>query len=262
MSGGHAHAGSGSVVGRLFVHGHSLVHRLAPEVKVVAVFGFVVTVALTPRERVPAFAVYAAAMVAVMLLSRLPVRVVLTRLAVVLPFVTFAVLVPFIGGGEQTRVLGVELSVDGLWATWNILAKAVLGASASIVLSATTPVPDLLRGLTRMRVPKVMVAIVAFMVRYLDLLVEQLGRMRTSMTARCHDPRWLWQVKPIASSAGALFVRSYERGERIHQAMLARGYSGVMPALDHRRATAREWATAAVLPVVAVATLTVTTVIA
>jgi len=258
MSGGHGHAGSGSIVGRLFVHGHSLVHRLAPEVKVVAVFAFVVTVALTPRERVAAFAVYATAMVGVIAVTRLPVRVVLSRLAVVLPFVTFALLVPFIGGGEQTEVLGVELSVDGLWATWNILAKAVLGASASIVLSATTPVPDLLRGLTRMRVPKVMVAIVAFMVRYLDLLVEQLGRMRTSMTARCHDPRWLWQVKPIASSAGALFVRSYERGERIHQAMLARGYSGTMPALDDRRATIREWMTAALLPAVAVTTLAVT----
>ncbi|MEY2975356.1 MAG: hypothetical protein RIR49_1776, partial [Actinomycetota bacterium] len=223
-----------------------------------AVFAFVITVALTPRERVVAFAVYATAMVGVIAISRLPVRVVLSRLAVVLPFVTFALLVPFIGGGEQTEVLGVGLSVDGLWATWNILAKALLGASASIVLSATTPVPDLLRGLTRMRVPKVMVAIVAFMVRYLDLLVEQLGRMRTSMTARCHDPRWLWQVKPIASSAGALFVRSYERGERIHQAMLARGYSGTMPALDDRRATAREWMTAAVLPTVAVVTLTLT----
>ncbi|MGA1345487.1 MAG: cobalt ECF transporter T component CbiQ [Ilumatobacteraceae bacterium] len=233
-------------------------HRLAAEVKVVAVFAFVITVALTPRERVVAFAVYATAMVGVIAISRLPVRVVLSRLAVVLPFVTFALLVPFIGGGEQTEVLGVGLSVDGLWATWNILAKALLGASASIVLSATTPVPDLLRGLTRMRVPKVMVAIVAFMVRYLDLLVEQLGRMRTSMTARCHDPRWLWQVKPIASSAGALFVRSYERGERIHQAMLARGYSGTMPALDDRRATAREWMTAAVLPTVAVVTLTLT----
>jgi cobalt/nickel transport system permease protein len=242
----------------LFVHGHSIVHRLAAEVKVVAVFAFVVTVALTPRERVSAFAVYAAAMIGVIAVTRLPVRVVLSRLAVVLPFVTFALLVPFIGGGEQTEVFGVGLSVDGLWATWNILAKALLGASASIVLSATTPVPDLLRGLTRMRVPKVMVAIVAFMVRYLDLLVEQLGRMRTSMTARCHDPRWLWQVKPIASSAGALFVRSYERGERIHQAMLARGYSGTMPALDDRRATAREWMTAAVLPTVAVVTLTLT----
>jgi cobalt/nickel transport system permease protein len=140
---------------------------------------------------------------------------------------------------------------------WNILAKASIGATASIVLSATTRVPDVLTGLTRLRVPRVLVAIIAFMMRYLDLLVRQLGRMRTSMTARCHDPRWLWQVKPIASSAGALFVRSYERGERVHQAMLARGYTGTMPTLDRRPATAVDWSRAASLPVVAVVTLIV-----
>jgi cobalt/nickel transport system permease protein len=153
-------------------------------------------------------------------------------------------------------VLGTSLSVDGVWATWNIVAKATLGATASIVLSATTAVPDLLHGLTRLRVPRVPVAIVAFMVRYLDLLAaDQLRRMRTAMTARCHDPRWLWQARPIASSAGVLFVRSYERGERVHQAMQARGYTGTMPELDDRRATGRDWASAAVPGIVAVAAL-------
>ena len=72
-------------------------------------------------------------------------------------------------------------------------------------------------------------------------LADQLGRMRQAMVARCHDPRWLWQARPIAASAGALFVRSYERGERIHQAMLARGFTGSMPDLDDRHATAGDW---------------------
>ena len=84
-------------------------------------------------------------------------------------------------------------------------------------------------------------AIVGFMVRYLDLLVEQVHRTRQAMAARCHEPRWLWQSRPLASSMGVTFVRSYERGERVHQAMLARGYAGTMPELDDRRATAPEW---------------------
>jgi cobalt/nickel transport system permease protein len=53
--------------------------------------------------------------------------------------------------------------------------------------------------------------------------------MRVAMTARGYDPRWISQARPIASSAGALFVRSYERGERVHAAMLARGFTGEMP---------------------------------
>jgi cobalt/nickel transport system permease protein len=101
----------------------------------------------------------------------------------------------------------------------------------------------------------VLISIVAFMIRYLDLLVAQLGRMRTAMVARAHDPRWLWQAKPIASSAGALFVRSYERGERVHQAMLARGYTGVMPDLVEQSRPRSDWWAAIIVPAPVVAVL-------
>jgi cobalt/nickel transport system permease protein len=89
------------------------------------------------------------------------------------------------------------------------------------------------------------------MVRYLEVIVDELGRMRTAMAARGYDPRWLWQVRPIATSAGALFIRSYERGERVHAAMVSRGFSGVMPSLDEPKATSRQWAMAAGFLVVA-----------
>ena len=245
----------GRGVGHLVIHGHSPVHRLAPETKVVSTFAFVIGVALTPREQMWAFGVHAAVALSIVVLAGLPARVVLARLAVIIPFLTFAALVPFVAGGEEIEVLGIGLSRDGLWGAWNVAAKASIGATASIILSATTSVPEILRALTRLRVPKVLVSIMAFMMRYLDLLVDQLGRMRTSMTARCHDPRWLWQAKPIASSAGALFVRSYERGERVHQAMLSRGFTGTMPDLEEQATPGGDWARAAVPPVAALTAL-------
>jgi len=245
----------GRGVGHLVIHGHSPVHRLAPETKVVSTFAFVICVALTPREQMWAFGVHAAVALSIVVLAGLPARVVLARLAVIIPFLTFAALVPFVAGGEEIEVLGIGLSRDGLWGAWNVAAKASIGATASIILSATTSVPEILRALTRLRVPKVLVSIMAFMMRYLDLLVDQLGRMRTSMTARCHDPRWLWQAKPIASSAGALFVRSYERGERVHQAMLSRGFTGTMPDLEEQAAPSGDWARAALPPVAALTAL-------
>ncbi len=236
---------------RLYVPGSSPIHRLAPEAKLVAVFAFVIAVAVTPREAVGSFAVDAAVVVAMMAIAGFGPRLVLTRLAVVLPFITFAFLIPFIAGGEQVEVLGVSVSREGLWGTWNIVAKAALGASASLLLAGTTPIAEILRGLGRLRVPTVLVSILSFMFRYLDVIVDEMRRMRTAMTARAHDPRWLWQAKPIASSAGALFVRSYERGERVHASMLARGFTGTMPQLDHRAATTREWALALVVPLIA-----------
>ena len=235
----------------LYVHGHSRVHRLAPEVKVAAAVAFVFAVAVTPREAVWAFGVHAAGVMSVIWLAGLPVLFVLARVAVVAPFVAFAAFIPFIGSGDRVEVLGVALSVDGLWSTWNILAKATLGATVSVVLSGTTEVPQLLRGMNRLHAPQALTMIASFMVRYLGLLSEELGRMRVAMTARGYDPRWLWQVRPIAASAGALFIRSFERGERVHAAMLSRGFTGEMPDLDDRRATVAEWAAAAVLPAVA-----------
>jgi cobalt/nickel transport system permease protein len=156
--------------------------------------------------------------------------------------VVFAFFIPFVGTGETTEFLGLEMSVDGLWAAWNILVKAILGATISIVLTATTEVADIMRGLGVLRVPAVFTAIMMFMVRYLELIADELGRMRVAMTSRGYDPRWIAQARPIAASAGALFVRSYERGERVHAAMLARGFTGVMPVLEHPRATPGQWA--------------------
>lgn len=249
MGAGHAHA--------LYIHEHSPVHRLAPEVKLVAALAVVASVALTPREAVWAFAVHATVVGAIVVLSRVPVSFVATRLVAVFPFILFAVFIPFVASGERIEVLGVAMSREGLWASWNIFAKATLGATVSITLAATTEVPEMLRGLGILRVPSLITAIAGFMMRYLELISGELSRMRRAMTARGYDPRWLWQARPIATSAGAMFIRSYERGERVHAAMLARGYDGTMPELNPRRATPAEWVRGAVPAAVAVAVLVV-----
>jgi cobalt/nickel transport system permease protein len=249
---GHTHA--------LYVHEHSPIHRLAPEAKIVATLGIVVCVAVTPREAIWAFGVYALLIAGLVIISQVSPLFVLARLAAIVPFLVFAFFIPFIGTGETTVVWGMELSVDGIWASWNILAKATLGAVVTIVLTATTEVPDIMKGLGVLRVPPLLTAIAIFMVRYLELITDELNRMRVAMTARGYDPRWLSQVRPIASSAGALFVRTYERGERVHNAMVARGFTGVMPALEHRRASPAQWAAVGlvVLICVVVAVLAVT----
>lgn len=254
MSGGHRHLGNHA---HLHVPGATPVHRLAPEAALAGLVAFAVVVAATPRHHVVAFAVDAAVLAAVVAIARLSPALILRRLTVIVPFLAVAAVVPFVAGGEPVAIAGVEVSREGLWAAWGIAVKAVLGATASIVFSATTPLPDVLTALTRLRVPPTLAAIVSSMLRSLDLVADQLRRMRTAMVARAHDPRWLWQVRPIATSMGTLFVRSYERGERTHAAMVARGYTGEMPDLDGRRATPREWAVALVpAAIAAVAALT------
>lgn len=233
MGAGHSHA--------LYVHEHSPVHRMAPQAKLVAALGMVVSIALTPREAVWAFGIYAAVVAVLAGVSRIPFGFLAVRLLAVAPFVVFALFIPFIATGEQTEILGVSVSIEGLWGTWNILAKAILGASVSILLTATTELPDIIRGLSILRVPPLFIAITSFMIRYLELIADELGRMRVAMTSRGYDPRWISQARPIASSAGALFIRSYERGERVHAAMLARGFTGEMPIRSIEAVDRSEW---------------------
>ncbi|MFQ5966688.1 MAG: energy-coupling factor transporter transmembrane component T family protein, partial [Acidimicrobiia bacterium] len=170
-----------------------------------------------------------------------------------LPFIAFAFLIPLVASGETVEVLGVSVSREGLWGTWNIVAKATIGATASIVLAATTEITEILRGMAVLRVPAVLTSIAGFMIRYLEVVADELRRTRIAMTARGYDPRWLWQARPIATSAGAMFIRSYERGERVYAAMLSRGYSGTMPDLAPRRATRSDWLAAALLPLAGIA---------
>lgn len=221
----------------LYRPGDSVVHRLPPQIKLVAALATVAAIVCTPTRQWWAFLAYLGVLFVVRSLARLPLRVVLPRLLIETPFLVFAVLIPFIAEGPRVDVGPVAVSSDGLWSAFGILAKGTLGVGASVLLTATTTIPDLLRGMERLRVPAVITGIMAFMVRYLEVLVSEMQRMRIARVARGADPRWLWQVGPIARGAGTLFVRSYERGERVHLAMRCRGFDGTTVALDRALGT-------------------------
>jgi cobalt/nickel transport system permease protein len=225
----------------------SPVQRLDASVKVVCLVGFVLAVVVTPPRAMPAFAGYVALAGAAAVAARLPLRVLVRRMAIELPFVAFAVALPFIGTGERTDVANVSLSIAGLWSAWAIIVKATLGVTAAIVLSWSTSVGDILTGLDRLGVPRVLVVIAGFMTRYLHVLGGELRRLQVARISRGDDPRWFWQGRAVAATAGTLFVRSYERGERVQQAMLARGFTGRFPVTGSR--ARRVWFPAILWPV-------------
>jgi cobalt/nickel transport system permease protein len=235
--------------------GDTPVHRLPPEVKIVVAVVFTIAVVSTPREAYWAFGAYAAVVAAVAAAARIPPTWLAVRTTIEVPFVALAFALPFLAAGPRVDVAGLSLSVEGLLGGWNILAKATLGLLASLLLVGTTTVRDLILGLDRLRCPAPLTQIATFMLRYVDVLVAEAGRMRTARLARGDDPRFLWQLRGFVAGLGALFLRSYERGERVWLAMRSRGWNGRLPAVWYAEdaATARHWAAGAVVPVVAVA---------
>jgi cobalt/nickel transport system permease protein len=214
---------------KLHYHAHSRIHRVPAHLKILALLGFVLVVVATPREWFPAYGAYLAVVLVVVGLAKVPPAYLLKRMVVEVPFVVFAVLLPFVAQGPRTDVLGLSLSQSGLLSAWGLLAKGTLGVLASLTLAATTEPQALLLGLERLRLPALLVQIMGFMVRYLDVVSSEMQRMKVARESRgftARDPRQ-WPV--LARSAGALFIRSYERGERVHLAMLSRGYTGRMP---------------------------------
>ena len=218
MGAGHGH--------RLHYHGHSVVHRAPAHLKLVTLVAFMLVVVSTPRDWYALFGGYLLLLLGVVALSRVPFGYLAQRMVIEVPFLVFAVLMPFIATGEQVEVLGVALSEPGLLAAFGLVAKGTLGVLASLTLAATTEPADVLAGLQRLRMPSLIVEIMGFMIRYLDVVTADLGRMLTAMRSRGVDPRSPRHWPALARTLGALFVRSYERGERVHLAMLSRGYDG------------------------------------
>ena len=197
--------------------GHSPVHALDPRVKIIGLIGLTVVAVTTPAGAWAAYAGYALVLIVLILVARLPLRFVAARMTVEIPFLVTAALLPLTA--ENGTVLG-----------GTVASKATIGVLAMVLLSSTTPFPLLLRGFESLRAPRLLVMIVSFMWRYLHVIGDEVRRARVARLARGYNPRWLWQAGAIARHVATLFVRSFERGERVYLAMLGRGYAGTMPA--------------------------------
>jgi len=236
----------------LLVPADTPVHRMAPQCKVAATGLFVLAVAGTPRGAYWPYLWYLLLLAVVVALARLPPLTMARRLLVEVPFLLFVLALPVLGGPPQLTVLGVGLSMPGLHAAATIALKATFGLLATGILAATTPLPEIITGLERLRVPRVFTAVAAFMVRYTEVLAAELARMRTAALCRGGNPRWLWQVRDVTAGLGALVVRSFERGERVYFAMASRGYTGALPtALTGAAASRVAWAGALTVPALA-----------
>jgi cobalt/nickel transport system permease protein len=238
----------------LLVPADTPVHRMAPQCKVAATALFVLVVASTPAGAYWPYLWYSLLLAAVAAVAQLPPLTVARRLVVEVPFLLFVLALPVLGAPPKLTLLGVDLSVPGLHAAAAIALKATFGLLATGILAATTPLPEIITGLERLRVPRVFTAVASFMVRYTEVLRAELARMRTAALCRGGDPRWLWQIRDVAGGLGALVVRSFERGERVYLAMASRGYTGALPpALTGTPASRTAWATALALPMLAAA---------
>ncbi|UCE97529.1 MAG: cobalt ECF transporter T component CbiQ [Dehalococcoidia bacterium] len=211
---------------------NSLIHRLDPRSKLLATLVLIATLVLMPTGSWPAYGMYFFIIVTLILISRVPLHYVLRRSLVIIPFVLLvAVFIPFFKEGEVAlsfKAWGWTFLVthDGLELLWSILAKSWLSILSLVLLTSTTNFASLLLGLERLRIPRVMIILLSFMYRYIFLITDEAMRMKQARDSRSFRSGWLRQMRTVGNIIGTLFIRSFERGERIFTAMVSRGFDG------------------------------------
>jgi cobalt/nickel transport system permease protein len=216
----------------------SPVHRFDARLKLVLAVGAIVGIALLPSGSFAAFAIVWLVTVAGSSLARLgPWRV--TRSSwMALPFVLVALPLIFTRPGEvlvtfDIGPLSLSITQEGVRDALSIVTRSWLSVQVALLLAYTTPFPTLLDALRSLRLPAIMVSIISFMYRYLAVIGEEAGRMNRARDARSasvagRGGSLIWRARVAGSIVGTLFIRSYERSERVYSAMLARGFDGTL----------------------------------
>ena len=223
--------------------GDSPVHRLDPRVKLTLALLLILTGALTSERGWVAFALLEVCLLATAALSRIGIWLVQRRSALVLPFTLAAVTAVFSTPGRALWTMpflstSLNVTASGLLRFAAIVVRSYLSVQAAVLLATTTSFPDLLWGMRALHLPRVLVAISGFLYRYLFVIADEARRLMRARAARSAtvDGRagrsLIWRARVTGGMAGSLFIRSYERSERIYEAMLARGYDGEVRTLS------------------------------
>jgi cobalt/nickel transport system permease protein len=219
-------------------HGESPLHRLDPRIKVVVTIAFILSNALLPDGAWLAFLLAWGFILFANVVSRLGAGFTFKRSFIALPFALAAITVLFSIPGKPVtsfHFLMWDLTITdaGLLRFISIVVRSWLSVQMAILLVAVTEFPKIVHALTHLRVPAILTVIIAFLYRYLFVLTDEVLRMmraRQSRSAAAPGVRSggsvAWRARIAGHMAGQLFLRSYERSDRIYNAMLSRGYKG------------------------------------
>lgn len=231
----------------------SLIHRMDPRIKVVLTVAFILSNAILPDGSWLAFAVAWLVILFVNDQSQLGLEYSFKRSYIILPFVLVAITAIFSPQGNPLAAWDIGFATliptdFGLVRFFSVLVRSWLSVQMAILLVATTQFPDLIHAFEHLRLPRVLTTIIAFLYRYLFVLTDEAMRLMRAREARSaglpgqkRGGKLGWRAKVTGSMAGQLFLRSYERSDRIYNAMLARGYTGHLRTLNPHKMIRFDW---------------------
>ncbi len=215
-------------------------YLIDPRIKIVSAF-FLIFLVVSGTQNVYRFLSFFCILLAIAVFSRLPLLPLFKRSLVIIPFaVVVTAFLPLFGNGETIEVFSISLYVEGLEKFKDVVLKAFLSVFCAAMLIESTEFQDLLKGFEKLKMPTIMVVLISFTYRYFSVILEEANRMKRARDARSSRGSFVWQMKTIGNILGQLFIRSYERSERIYQAMALRGFTGDVKTMDTLRVTKKD----------------------
>jgi cobalt/nickel transport system permease protein len=220
----------------------TLWHQLTPQTRLLCVLLLLLAIALTPNGHWWTWLIYGIGIAITLLISRVSLAILLPRLAIELAFVSLlSISILFHDRGTTLWQWGwLKITTEGIIVTGSVGLKTLLSLLLLNLLTLTTSFPSLLNALLILRTPPLLVAILASMYRYIEVLIEEANAMRRAAVSRNLMNNKRWQRLVVGNAIGALFIRTYDRGERVYRAMLSRGYQGLPPIKEATKGRKRD----------------------
>jgi cobalt/nickel transport system permease protein len=234
-------------------HKHSFIHHLDPRIKVVITIAFIISNALLPDGAWIAFALAWLFILIANAFSQLGIGFTFRRSFIAFPFALAAITVLFSIPGKPVTsfhllMWNFTVTDAGLLRFVSIVIRSWLSVQMAILLVAVTEFPKIIHALTHLRVPAIITMIISFLYRYLFVLTDEVMRLLRARQARSaaspgqrSGGSMQWRARIAGHMAGQLFLRSYERSDRIYNAMLSRGYKGELMTIHPHQFHTRDW---------------------
>lgn len=219
----------------IFAQKRNFVTGIEARTKIVFIIVALVMNLLSPSIYTPVS--FAGFSLIALLLIRVPARLLLLRLATPMVMATVVLITQIFFYGEtplfaiplwQFSLVGYE---EGLTRGLLIMSRVVGGISLILLLSMSTPADRLFLAAAWFKIPKTFVELALLVYRYIFVLAEELITMKDAQRLRMGYHNWRQSMRSLSMLGACLILRTYDRAERVFEAMLVRGYAS--PQLNH-----------------------------
>jgi cobalt/nickel transport system permease protein len=204
---------------------HTPIHRLDPRAKVLATAAFLLAVVSFPKYEIAALLPFFLYPIVLVTVGQLPMGFFVRKVILVAPFaVMVGIFNPFFDRDILVRI--GPFAISGGWISFaSIMLRFFLTIGTAFLLIATTSFQGLCLALLRLGVPRVLTVQLLFLYRYIFVLGGEAMRLVRARSLRSFGKRGLG-MKVFASVVGHLLLRTLDRAQRVHRAMLSRGFDG------------------------------------